>query len=61
LSNNRIGSVQDDRITFRYRDAATKQLRSCTLGAIAFIGRFLQHVLPRGFVKIRYYVQVVNG
>jgi len=55
LSNNRIVGVEDDRVTFRYRDGATKQLRTCTLGALAFIGRFLQHVLPHGFVKVRYY------
>ena len=55
LSNNRIVSVQDDRVTFRYRDGETKQLRTCTLPALAFIRRFLQHVLPKGFVKVRYY------
>ena len=53
LSNNRIVRLADDRVTFRYRDRATKQLRTCTLGALAFIGRFLQHVLPKGFVKVR--------
>jgi hypothetical protein len=55
LSNNRIVSVQDDCVTFRYRDGDTKQLRTCTLPALAFIRRFLQHVLPKGFVKVRYY------
>jgi putative transposase/transposase-like zinc-binding protein len=55
LSNNRIVDVQDDRVTFRYRDGDTKQLRTCTLPALAFIGRFLQHILPHGFVKVRYY------
>ena len=55
LSNNRIVDVQDDHVTFRYRDGDTKQLRTCTLPALAFIERFLQHVLPKGFVKVRYY------
>jgi hypothetical protein len=55
LSNNRIIGVQNDRVTFRYRDGATKQMRICTLSAMAFIGRFLQHILPKGFVKVRYY------
>jgi hypothetical protein len=55
LSNNRIVSVQDERVTFRYRDGETKQLCSCTLAALTFLGRFLQHVLPKGFVKVRYY------
>jgi hypothetical protein len=55
LSNNRIVGVQDDRVTFRYRDGKTKQIRTCTFHALTFIGRFLQHVLPKGFVKVRYY------
>ena len=55
LSNNRIIGIQNDRVTFRYRDGKTKQIRTCTLPALTFIGRFLQHVLPKGFVKVRYY------
>jgi hypothetical protein len=55
LSNNRIVGVQDDRVTFRYRDGTTKQMRTSTLPVFAFIRRFLQHVLPKGFVKVRYY------
>jgi hypothetical protein len=55
LSNNRIVDVHNNHVTFRYRDGASKQLRSCTLGALSFLGRFLQHVLPKGFVKVRYY------
>jgi hypothetical protein len=55
LSNNRIVSLRDDRVTFRYRDGKTKQLRTCTLPALTFMSRFLQHVLPKGFVKVRYY------
>lgn len=55
LSNNRIESIQDDRVTFRYRDGETKQMRTCTLPALSFIRRFLEHVLPPGFVKVRYY------
>jgi hypothetical protein len=55
LSNNRIVGMQDDRVTFRYRDRKTKQPRLCTLPALSFIGRFLQHVLRKGFVKVRSY------
>jgi len=55
LSNKRIVSVQDDHVTFHYRDGASKQLHSCRLRALTFLGRFLQHVLPKGFVKVRYY------
>jgi hypothetical protein len=42
-------------VTFRYRTTDTGTLRSCTLLAEDFIRRFLQHVLPKGFVKVRYY------
>jgi putative transposase/transposase-like zinc-binding protein len=55
LSNNRIERLTDDRVTFRYIERASGQTKRCTLGVNAFIGRFLQHVLPRGFVKVRYY------
>jgi hypothetical protein len=55
LSNNRIVALQDDRVTFRYRDSESKQIKLCTLPALTFMGRFLQHVLPKGFVKVRYY------
>ena len=53
LSNNRIVRVVNDQVTFRYRDGDTKKTRTCTLPAEQFIGRFLQHVLPKGFVKVR--------
>ncbi len=55
LSNNRLERIVDDQVTFRYRVADSKQTKRCTLPAEAFIRRFLQHVLPRGFVKVRYF------
>jgi hypothetical protein len=55
LSNNRIERLADEKVTFRYIEAATGRTKHCTLGVHAFIGRFLQHVLPKGFVKVRYY------
>jgi hypothetical protein len=55
LSNNRIVSVANDQVTFRYTDGTTGQRRICTLAAEEFIRRFLQHVLPKGFVKVRYF------
>lgn len=61
LSNKRILMVQDGQVTFRYQDGATKRQRTCTLSAEAFIHRFLQHVLPRGFVKVRYYGLLAPG
>jgi hypothetical protein len=55
LSNKRIHQLIDGQVTFSYRHSASKQTRFCTLSAEKFIQRFLQHVLPKGFVKVRYY------
>jgi hypothetical protein len=55
LSNRRILKLQDGQVTFRYRDRATRHWKTCTLPAEEFIRRFLQHVLPKGFQKVRYY------
>lgn len=55
LSNNRIEHVGDTSITFRYRESDSGTLRRMTLNTIEFIRRFLQHVLPDGFHKVRYY------
>ena len=55
LSNNRILKLEGDRVTFRYRATETGAEKRCTLGAEEFMHRFLQHVLPKGFVKVRYY------
>jgi hypothetical protein len=54
ISNERIESVEDGRVTFRYKDYAHgHRLRRMTLTAHEFLRRFMQHVLPRGFVRIR--------
>lgn len=55
LSNRRLVRLENDQVTFRYTDAASGQTRFCTLPAEQFLHRFLQHVLPKGFVKVRYY------
>ena len=55
LSNRRLVRLHNGRVTFAYRDGRTKQMRTTTLEAHAFLARFLQHVLPRGFVKVRCY------
>jgi hypothetical protein len=55
ISNHRIIKLENDRVTFRYRATETGKLRTCVLPALEFIRRFLQHVLPRGLVKVRYY------
>jgi len=61
LSNRRLvsidhrGSMETSQVTFQYRTSDTGQLKTCTLPVERFIHRFLQHVLPRGFVKVRYF------
>ena len=55
ISNRRILKVANDKVTFCFRRSDTGQWRTCTLNALEFIRRFLQHVLPKGFVKVRYY------
>jgi hypothetical protein len=55
ISNRRLVKLEDDQVTFRYYATDTGQLKLCTLSAEEFIHRFLQHVLPKGFVKVRYF------
>lgn len=55
LSNNRLCQLHDGQVTFAYKESATDQLKHCTITAAEFIRRFLQHVLPPRFIKVRYY------
>jgi hypothetical protein len=55
ISNRRILALEDGQVTFSYKDSATNQARFSTISAQEFIRRFLQHVLPKAFVKVRYY------
>jgi hypothetical protein len=55
INNNRILKLEGGKVTFRFRASDTGRLRTCTLPAEEFIRRFLQHVLPKSFVKVRYY------
>jgi hypothetical protein len=55
LSNNRIVKVEDGEVTFTYRQGETGERRECRMEVLAFLHRYLQHVLPKGFVKVRYY------
>jgi len=61
LSNNRILNVQNGLVTFSYRDRRDKdRLKSMTLNAEEFIRRFLLHVLPDGFMRIRHFGFLAN-
>ncbi len=55
LSNSRIIKVEDRSVFIRYRKPRSYRWRTLTLDVIEFIRRFLQHVLPTGFMKVRYY------
>jgi ribosomal protein L37AE/L43A len=55
LSNNRLRKLEQGQVTFSYKESASAQVKHCTLGAQEFIRRFLQHVLPPRFIKVRYY------
>jgi hypothetical protein len=61
LSNRRLvsindrGSLETSQVTFQYRPSDTGQFKTCTLSVEHFIQRFLQHILPRSFVKVRYF------
>lgn len=56
ISNNRIIKVEDGKVTFRWRDYHDdNKLKVMTLDAFEFIRRFLLHILPDNFYKIRYY------
>jgi hypothetical protein len=56
LSNHRLVKMEHGRVTFRYRDYAdSRKEKLLTLSAEEFLRRFVQHVLPRGFMKIRHY------
>jgi hypothetical protein len=56
ISNHRLLAVDNDQVRFRFRDrAAGNQAKEACLPADEFIRRFLQHVLPSGFQRIRHY------
>ena len=55
IANSRLESINDGIVTFHYRDNKTQQIRHVQLPATEFIHRFLQHVLPKGATKVRYY------
>ena len=56
ISNRRLVQLKDGLVTFRYKDYAhAGQEKLLTLSAEEFLRRFVQHVLPKGFMKIRHY------
>jgi hypothetical protein len=62
ISNHRLIDLTDGQVTFRWKDYAHGGRPSTmTLDAVEFVRRFLMHVLPRGFVRIRHYGLLANG
>jgi hypothetical protein len=61
ISNERIVELKGNTITFRYRDSSDNdRIKYMSLDAQEFIRRFLLHILPDGFVKIRHYGLLSN-
>ena len=55
IGDHRIVSCDDGKVTFTYRRVGSNRRRTMTLEATEFVRRFLQHVLPAGFQKVRHY------
>jgi hypothetical protein len=55
IANSRIESMDDGKVTFRYQESSTGEQKRMPLPGKEFLRRYLQHVLPSGFHKVRYY------
>jgi hypothetical protein len=55
ITNNSIVAMENDHVTFRYQNSKTGEWKTMRLAAMEFLRRFLQHVLPKGFHKVRYF------
>src|SRR5262252_9358022 len=61
ISNHRLVSFADGQVTFRWRDSAHNNVRKLmTLSLDEFLRRFLLHLLPKGFVRIRHFGFLAN-
>jgi hypothetical protein len=62
ITNSRLLDLRDGRVTFRYKDYAdAHRHKTMTLDVHEFLRRFVQHVLPKSFVKVRHYGLLANG
>lgn len=55
ISQNKISQGPDEKISFRYQDSKTKIIKTKTQDAASFLWKLMQHVLPRGFRRVRDY------
>jgi hypothetical protein len=61
ISNSRLVSLEDGKVTFQWKDYADQnRTKTMKLDAVEFMRRFLLHVLPRGFVRIRQFGFLAN-
>jgi len=61
ISNQRLVKIEDDQVFFTWKNyARANQVKTMALPAVEFIRRFLLHVLPSGFVRIRHYGWLAN-
>ena len=61
ISNDRIKNIDNDMVTFEYKDYKDEgKIKLMTISAIEFIRRFLMHVLPDRFTKIKHYGILTN-
>jgi len=61
IGNSRLVSLENGKVSFHYKDYADEHKQKVmTLDALEFLRRFVQHVLPRGFVKMRHYGLLAN-
>ncbi len=55
ITNARIVAMDDTHVAFKYKQRETGEWKRCRLTGVEFLRRFLMHVLPKGFHKLRYY------
>ena len=55
ITNTRIVAMDDTHVTFKFKQRETGEWKLCRLTGVEFLRRFLVHVLPKGFHKLRYY------
>ena len=62
LNNQRLVSMDEETVSFRYKDYADNndKMKTMPLDGVEFLRRYLQHVLPKWFMRIRHYVFLAN-
>ncbi|MCP4601229.1 MAG: hypothetical protein GY847_12015 [Proteobacteria bacterium] len=62
ISNHRLVSMEGRQVTFRYKDRADdNKQKTMTLDAVDFLLRFLTHIMPKGFIRIRHFGLLANA